>query len=1116
MMNPLVSSGAALAVTACYVFGSAPAARAADDARKPYEFPRGDAVEMLKRFADESGKQVVYLVDAVRGVTTNAVKGELTAREAVKRMVADTVLVVVEDEKTGALMINRAVSAQPSASPTGRETPPKSSSQEVSKPVRKKNLVATVVAWLALVVGPNPAAMSAEAGGTSLQDAGAITGAVSNAATGVYLEGAQVVLNPGGASALTSRDGKFSFPRVAPGSYTMTVTYAGLDAKTLPVVVRAGGTAVGDAALTAEVYQLSSFVVAGEREGNALAITQQRNAANVKNVISADAFGNVADLNLGNFLMRVPGFSTEISEGEIVRVQIRGANANLNAVSVDGTRAANGTTRTFERGFEIDKIPTDFVETVEITKAMTPDVDADSIGGAVNLKTKSALDRKGRRATYQFGQTYNVAKGTFRPLGNIGYSDLLLGGKLGVMLTASYNESHRPRDANGITWQATTDLSRPVWFNADTFGQDQVKHKRAGAGFRIDYQLNDKTRVYFNTQYSLYEDQLNRRWGRLSTPAAANIVSVTDKIVETRNQTFTFYQTLRNRDLITTNFTAGGESTAWGSKLDFNANFSPSKGTDQNRLFPQRTVAGVGFREDRTVSNNWIQLTQISGPDILDPRNSVLNSFDIPATVSRDRIFGAQINLRKPLELGVPFAFKTGGRFRAQDREQDNTRHLYSYVGPNGVAGPVGATNDDNLGRLLDGGYDYTPNSAQPKNGGLNLQGQFFNLQALQDELKRSPQLFREDLATGTRDSVRNDTKASERVSSAYLMGDLKLGRLGVVGGVRVEDTKVTGRGYVQEITPAEKARRAAWVGTVTPEETVRRTLAEYNNPTEASGHYRDFFPSLHFKYQITKGLLARASYSTGIGRPNFGQIVPTTTINNDTLTITANNPDLKPQFSKNYDLTLEYYFQPAGLLSVAGFEKKITDFIFRQSGGVLAPGNEFGEAYNGYTLTTDFNGGSARIRGLEFSYQQQFSNLPGFLKGFGAFANFTWLETKGDYGTPGSTVTQHELPNFTPRGGNLGITYIAHGWTVRALANHTGERLLAYTVDPSQRQYLLAATPIDLNVSYAVSPRLRLYVDVINVFNVGRQYQYKYVPEHRSDTWVYTTVIKAGVSGSF
>jgi TonB-dependent receptor len=589
-----------------------------------------------------------------------------------------------------------------------------------------------------------------------------------------------------------------------------------------------------------------------------------------------------------------------------------------------------------------------------------------------------------------------------------------------------------------------------------------------------------------------------------------NVRLVTNDITETVNQTLTLNQNHRFRDINTQSYAIGGESQVWGGKFDFTANHSPSKGTE-NRFIPDRALAGIGYRQDRSLTHNALVLTQISGPDPADPRSYTMSSLDIRDNISTDRIWGAQVNFRKPLATTVPIALKTGVRWREQTRQQDQDRRQYSYVGPNGVVGPVGAANDDNLGRFLDPGYNYVT-FAYPRNFW------WLKLPELRESLRTEPQLYRENTDTTVRDTLRNDGSASETVTAAYLQGEARFGRLQVTTGVRMEETGFSGRGWRQEITAAEKARRAAFSGTVTPEETRRRALAEYF-PTRGDGEYRDWFPSLHLKYSITRALLARASFSTGIGRPNFGQIIPTQSVNNDNQTVTSNNPDLQPQYSRNYDLTLEHYFEPAGLLSVGAFQKNLRNFIFRSDVGRLEPGNDIGEGYNGYLLTTDLNGGTAKIEGLEVSYSQQFSNLQafgGWLRGFGAFANFTWLRTEGNYGTPGAVRTGATLPNFTPKSGNLGVSYIRHGWTIRAKWNYTGSRLYGFNADPSQRTYNIVSKPVDLNLAYQVTRWLSVYADVINVFNTPTNHEYTYIPDRKTRSDLYTTMIKFGVSGSF
>lgn len=940
------------------------------------------------------------------------------------------------------------------------------------------------------------------AASAAAQTTGSISGQVSNAATGAFLEGATVTLLPAGPSTLTSREGRFTLSPVPSGQQQIQVTYTGLDAQTVAVAIGPGRTVERDIQLTAEIYQLEKFVVPGEREGNALAITMQRIAPNIKNVLSADAFGNIADQNLGNFLLRLPGIGTEKSEGEIYRVQVRGVNADLNAVTIDGTRAASGSTRGLSRGFEIDKVPADFIESIEVTKAPTPDMDADSIGGAVNLKSKSAFDRRERTITYTAGTSYNPQQDSFVPLGNFMYSDTLgANDRLGVLVTSSFSQSHKPRDSSNVAWERTTDTSRPAWFHQTDIGQDELKHTRAGLGVRFDYRVSDDSKVYINSMYSFYDDRLERRRGGVtnvstSSPSANVLPGWTDTVTNTINHRYRLTQLIRDRDITTYNFQAGGDHHWGDALLDWNANFSPSEGTEHRDIFSSE-VRGVGFRHERAKGGKAVRLTQTSGPDIYELGNYSFLPLEVRDFTNNDEIIGAQVNFRKPFETRLPTYVKVGGRMRSQERKQDENRAVYNYVGSNKL-------------QFRDATYHYSSYDnfypALP----------FHHVPSIAAAIRGNPNEFTLDEAATVQNSIRNDGKASEDVYAAYAMGGVDLGKLNILAGLRMEATRVKATGNIEELTPAERARRAAWTGPLTPEEIRRRTIAQYGNLRTASGSYRDFFPGVHLRYEFRPGLVARASWSTGIGRPNFDTLLPDASINHDNQSIRANNTELRPQYSDNYDISLEYYFEPAGLLSVGAFHKEIADFVFEDDAGVLGPGNPFGDQYVGYALRTDFNGGTAKVRGLEFAYQQQFSFLPGFWKGFGAFANFTMLESEGNYGGPGSVVSDSELENFVPRTANAGISYIGHNWTVRAQMNYTGVHLDSYNSDPSRRQYIFENYPIDLNLRYDFSRRFGIFLDVINVFNEPTNHEYTFTEYRRNRNDLYTTMMKFGVSGRF
>lgn len=1105
---------------------------AAESTRIRFSLPAEAAEQALKKFSLQSGLEVLFATDIAARVTTNAVRGNFAAKEAIDRMLAGTPLVAIQDERTGAMKISRSGN-EPGQTTSGAgegqraaTEKKKLSPEKPQKNMKSMNPIALVGAWLGLVLAPTHLVQAADDRAVMpAEQTGSLTGRVSNQGTGAYLEGARVTLLPSGRSTLTARDGSFSFPRVSPGSYTISVSYAGLDSRTVTGSVAAGGVERQDVALTSGIYVLDALVVPGEREGNARAVTDQRNAANVKNVISSDAFGAILEENIGTFLQRLPGITMGEIEGAPIYVRVRGISPNLNAVTVDGTRQPGGGTRGgLNRQFELDTVPTEFIETIEVTKAPTPDMDADSIGGSVNLKTKSAFDRRGRVFTYRVGGSYTVKEGNLGPTGNFMYSDLY--GKdeqLGVMLTGSYDSTERAREQSLINaYEATTDTNRPIFFVPGNDGPDEFTHDRGGMGLRLDYRLAPGFTLFGSAMYSDYADTMHRRQAQFNSGLQQRVAATIDAngvgrtasgqvahilpgftgppggstVTETIGQRFRYNHTLRDRTKKTWTFQVGGRKEFESGEFDFNANLATAKGWEQ-RYTPSIQVNGVGFRYDQT-NPKWQSMatwTQISGPDIYDPANWSWSNFSVNRDRQRDDIFGLQANLRKNFNTAAPAYIKTGFRYRKQEPTQFLDRWPYSYTG-------------SNLATFHANGSD------TKMNPGLV----FVDIPTIVAELESNPENFRENKVTRLTNQLNNDKQASESVGAAYLMGGVQLNRLGILAGLRVEETRVKGAGNVVDLTDEERARRAAWVGPLTEEEQLRRIQAERGNFRRSSGKYRNVFPGFHFRYEATEGLLARASWSTGIGRPNFSTIIPGDSVNHDTERVTANNTALRPQWADNFDLSLEYYYEPAGLISASAFLKEITDFIYTDDMGVIpdGPDNGFGGDYAGYELRTQANGGYARVRGLEVSIQHQFARLPGFWRNFAMFANYTWLESEGDYGNLGQTLTTNQLAGFIPRNASFGFSYINHRWSIRTLTTYRGASLVSQNANPALLRYNKTRMPTDLSISYSFSPRLTIYLNVNNVFDSRQGGTYVFIPVRDRHNEAWQQHIKFGVSGRF
>jgi iron complex outermembrane recepter protein len=311
-----------------------------------------------------------------------------------------------------------------------------------------------------------------------------------------------------------------------------------------------------------------------------------------------------------------------------------------------------------------------------------------------------------------------------------------------------------------------------------------------------------------------------------------------------------------------------------------------------------------------------------------------------------------------------------------------------------------------------------------------------------------NPTWFRQ---TGVRRADVNEI--DESVLAGYVQGSMVIGKLDVVTGVRMERTDDAATG------PYTDTR---------------------NNAPSVSieSGYSHLFPSVHFRYEIARPLIARASFSTGMSRPNISDLYPATTVNYSAETVTQNKTSLEAQYSKNIDLSLEYYFEPAGLLSLGFFNKRISGFLASSIEEIgNKPDNGFNGSFSGFDLISKSNLGSADIEGFEANYRQTFATLPKPFNGLGAFANFTKLRTSGTY-----TGGVSELAGFVPEFGNAGLSYRWRGFEARVAATYAGEYLSGYNVDPNAQQRIKALTTIDISFAYTFRRALTAFVDVVNL----------------------------------
>jgi len=955
---------------------------------------------------------------------------------------------------------------------------------------------------------------------------GSVTGRVVNAATGAYLEGAEVTVE-GFAPALTDRNGAFTLTGVSPGTREVRATYSGLESGRQTVEVRAGQSADVSLRLqSAEITVLQTFTVSTSREGEAAAIVKQRNADHIVNVVSMEAFGNVADGNVGNFMVRLPGVAADYENGEVVGIKIRGTPPELSAINVDGVRVANAAVGNVagDRSAQIDTIPAEFIKEVELTKAPTPDMPADSIGGAANLVTKSALDFDRDVITYRAGLNYNSFRrdlDTFTPNAAVSWLTRLGPRRnIGMALSLTHTETEAPRD------RVQMGRSQPDGRNTTARTLTNVNNRvRLGAGVKFDYRFNERVSVYTKFNYNYYDFNSPRdvlavtgangnrvadysRVSRAQVEAGtvprdtANATAgvapgFTDAYTELLHPAFVHQVTNNIRQFW--NFTAeAGGTLQWAGdqKLAFQASYNPSRarGTLRSADLTWRG-APFGYSIDTRTNRSRPEFRQTFGPSVgfgsdFSQYTAVVANIDgAPQNIIEDAVANVKLDYTRSLKPGGrPLQLKAGGLWRQQSHSNSDRNAQWTFTGVDGVAGrnPATGLNDDNLAQFRTAESTYTVFNR----GGVWPEMDGIDLEKFMEAFRRSPELFR---AVGTTVTApRTYRELTEDVFGAYVQGRLQVGRLNVLGGVRAERTEIDALGGLTD------ARQPGV------------TL------TQREGSYEKFFPSLHLRHRITPNLIARASYSTGSARPNISDLYPTTSVSYSATTglgtVTSANPGLKPQYSKNYDVALEFYVEPAGLISIGAFRKDIADFISRNTQTIDdGSDNGFGGQYAGFDLNTTDNLGSAKIEGYELNYNQQLAMLPKPFHTLRIFANYTKLTTSGTYANGIS-----ELVGFVPKTGNAGASWRWHRLELRTAWNYSGTTLRSFNVNANAAQRSRPLETVDLNVKYYFSNRFTVFFDAINIHN---RWQELYTGLDRERVVIsdsYGTRYNLGVSGRF
>jgi TonB-dependent receptor len=1024
-------------------------------------------------------------------------------------------------------------------------------------------------ALLGLLLSDPLSAVGAEATGT-------ITGAVSNAATRNTLEGAAVTAPGLSVSVLTDNSGRFVILNVPPGTHELEVTYIGLDPIRRTVTVGAGERAVRDFELTTGIYKLASFKVTGEREGNAAMITEKKNADNVKDVIAMDAFGYLPNMSAGEVVMRLPGVAgSPTDEGLAYRFNIRGMDPTLNNVTVDG---GSLTTLGTNRSFELQSITGAMFEGMELIKGQTPDKGADSLGGTINFKTRSTFSMKeDSRTTYNFSvrmappffeQTPLRSQHRSHPILNVTHQQVfsVFGGSrnLGTSVNLFYSENavggfEAVFDRTDISTGPAPVFNYQTWDNANN-------RKQKSIALRTDYKWSPTTKFSLAVTENDNFERLRRRV-RVSAAASGNsntqVPSATTGIVPGAfTNRVTVLRAIPSTSAAGTNtnnidvqmdgplnyyvrmgrvdFT--GEHTYSNLNIEYTAGISRTtlnNGTGRGgqlnmRLFdpaaqvPGRAVffGGAGWIIDQTENELHPKFIQNGGPDFTDARNYLPRATDglVRQRNEQDQLLKQfRFDVRYKLPVAAPTTLKAGFHWRSLQMDQWG-KERQRWV-PKATA-------------AYDPSFRFAPDDSYLSYDRVKTGRKIPIWQAegiTKDGRPADPALWNEDFYFNESQKFIGTNGVTESIPATYIMAQGRLGRGGLLGrtgyltGVRFEQVRTESWGWVRSRILSTAAQQRA--------DPVGAAIADYGvNYRTLPGAFTQKFPSAHVFHDITPNLKARASWSTGYGRAPLGSLLPGETPNDTTQVLTVNNAGLKPQQASNWDTTLEYYFEPVGSLTFGWFHKTISDYIVAGlDRGFIAdgPDNGYDGQYVGYIERTSMNAGTVYVQGWEFAYNQQFTFLPGVLKGLSASFNYTRINQHGvgSAATPGGTpilgreptastpavyFSRRDIANFIPAAMNASLSWRYRKFNTSLLYNFTGEHPTAISVlSPALNQYRYSMKTLNVSAGYQYRPNLGFTLNASNILNEPQRWYVGFKDRTRRTTINFVTVT-AGINGRF
>ncbi len=791
--------------------------------------------------------------------------------------------------------------------------------------------------------------------------------------------------------------------------------------------------------VAADAVDLDRIEVRAQLESQVRAVDLKRSSDAIEDAVSSDALGQYPDKNVAESLQRLPGISVTRDQGEGRFVVIRGLDANLNSVSIDGI--AVGTPEDSSRAAPLDVIPSDSTERLRVVKSPTPDMPGDAIGGAVLVESASAFDRDGRSLRGKIEASHQQLSGETSPKASFNYSEVFAD-TFGIALGVNYQNRKFESDNTEVEYDNLDgDIDPQDVKPGDVTAINlqnrkyEIERKRIGANLNMDWRPNEDSTYYLRTLYSQFDDAETRQRVIYNFDDADMVATGTDQYRLDDLPADAIQKRMRYRTKKENTFAAslGGENKLTNAVVDYKIGYTRTEERVNDEM-EARFELDADDMSGTLDQRSRLPTYTLSSNDWMDNANYAFDRFVISPKQVNDEERSAQVNVRFD---GDNSSIKFGllGRWRDRDVNVDESE---LRRGPDiDLASWTAADPEHRHGVMGQGMSSAAMRSYWAQNG---------------SRYTARPQ----DVAGNAATSLEEDYTASEDIFASYAMGTWDIGALRIIGGVRVENTRFKATGNSVELDDDDGY-------------TV--------SPVEANRSYTNVLPGLHLRYDAADDWVLRASANKTVSRPSFGDISPRRALNAGDEELRLGNPQLAPYESKNIDLSVEKYIGTTGIVSLGLFHKSIDGYIVETV-------SQNDPAYDGLDVTRPINGRKATVRGAEFNWQQQLAFLPGALDGLLVGASGTWLDTTFDAGIADREGEEFMLPRASKHVYSAHIGYEKYGLSTRLAAVYRSEYLDSVGAGRAFDIYVAPNTQLDFSLDYKFTPRISMYFEAQNLLD--------------------------------